>query len=202
MQSIEQMSLYYNYLFHYLKALITKQQVQWLAVYYPDLLLTNTPERLSYFNTLYTKVDGKKYPKDKALFSPFLYGGVEVKATCGSTPPTSKTPKPLIGEQHIAIVNSFDWKAHHRETNNLLAIFWDFINEVPTVSACFYRNDLIVDDWGKIVQPKENGGRTTSVSIMNSDGISKMCSGWLAVIDRPEYIDAFSKKKWIGKKIK
>lgn len=169
---------------------------------YPDLLLTNTLERLSYFNTLYTEVDGKKYPKDKALFSPFSYGGVEVKATCGSTPPASKTPKPLIGEQRIAIVNSFNWKSHHRETNNLLAIFWDFINEVPTVSACFYRNDLIVDDWGKIVQPKENGGRTTSVSIMNSAGISKMCSGWLAVIDRPEYIDAFSKKKWIGKKIK
>jgi len=169
---------------------------------YPDLLLTNTPERLAYFNTLYTEVDGKKYPKDKALFSPFLYGGVEVKSTCGSTPPASKTPKPLIGEQRIAIVNSFDWKAHHRETNNLLAIFWDFINEVPTVAACFYRNDLVINDWGKIVQPKENGGRTTSVSIMNSDGISKMCGGWLAVIDRPEYINAFSKKKWIGKEVK
>lgn len=169
---------------------------------YPDLLLTNTKERIDYFNTLYTEADGKKYPKDKSLFSPFLYGGVEVKATCGSTPPASKVPKPLIGEQRISIVNSFDWKAHHRETNNLLAIFWDFIDEVPTIAACFYRNDLIVDDWGKIVQPKENGGRTTSVSIMNSTGISKMCEGWLAVIDKPEYIDTFSKTKWIGKKVK
>lgn len=166
---------------------------------YPDLLLTNTPDRLSYYNTLYTESDGKKYPKDKALFSPFRFGGVEVKATCGSTPPASKTPKPLIGEQRINIVNSFDWKAHHRETNNLLSIFWDFIDGVPTVAACFYRNDLVVDDWGAIVQPKENGGRTTSVSIMTSDGVSKMCNGWIAVINKPEYRRAFARKKWIGR---
>ena len=44
-----------------------------------------------------------------------------MKATCGSTPPASVMPKPLIGEQRITIVNSFDWKAHYRETNNLLA---------------------------------------------------------------------------------
>ncbi|MCM1023987.1 MAG: hypothetical protein NC395_08030 [Prevotella sp.] len=168
---------------------------------YPDLLLTNTSKRLEHFKKLYTEVNGKKYPKDKASFSPFLYGGIEVKATCGNISSSAKTPKPLIGEQRIARVTSFDWKAHHRETNNLLAIFWDFIDEVPTVAACFYKNDLTVDDWGKIALPKENGGRTTSVSIMRSNGVSKMCAGWLAVIKRREYIDAFSNKKWIGKKL-
>ena len=169
---------------------------------YPDLLLTNTAERLAYYQTLYTIIKGKKYPKDKALFSPFKYGGVEVKATCGSTPPATTRPKPLIGEQRIQLVNSFDWKAHHRETNNLLSIFWDFIDDVPTVAGCFYRNDLVIDDWGRIVQPRENGGRTTSVSIMTSGGVSKMCKGWLAVIDKPEYIEAFAKPRWIGYRVK
>lgn len=168
---------------------------------YPDLLLTNTAKRLSYYQTLYTEIDGKKYPRDKALFSPFLYGGVEVKATCGSTPSASIMPKPLIGEQRIEKVNSFDWKAHHRETNNLLSIFWDFIDEVPTVAGCFYRNDLTIDDWGQIVQPKASGGRTTSVSIMTSAGVRKMCHGWLAVINSPEYIEKFSNRKWIGYRI-
>lgn len=168
---------------------------------YPDLLLTNTPERHSYFKTLYTVVNGKKYPKDKSLFSPFLFGGVEVKATCGSTPSAAVKPKPLIGEQRIENVNSFDWKAHHRETNNLLSIFWDFIDEVPTIAACFYRNDLTIHDWGKIVQPRIEGGRTTSVSIMTSAGVKKMCQGWLAMIDRQEYISAFAKQKWIGYKV-
>lgn len=104
--------------------------------------------------------------------------------------------------QRIALVNSFDWKAHHRETNNLLGIFWDFLNEVPTIVACFYRNDLVIDDWGRIVQPTDGGGRTTSVSIMAKTGIKKMCDGWIAVIDRPEYIDAFSRSKWIGYSVK
>ena len=168
---------------------------------YPDLLLTHTQEQKDYFATLYTVSNGKKYPRDKALFSPYLYGGLEVKATCGSTPPASRVPKPLIGEQRIALVNSFDWKAHHRETNNLLGIFWDFLDEVPTIVACFYRNDLVTDDWGRIVHPTDGGGRTTSVSIMAKTGIKKMCDGWIAVIDRPEYIEAFSRSKWIGYRV-
>ena len=61
---------------------------------YPDLLRTNTNQRLRYYQSLYTEIAGKKHPKDKALFSPFKYGGVEVKATCGSTPFASVTPKP------------------------------------------------------------------------------------------------------------
>ena len=169
---------------------------------YPDLLLTYTQEQKDYFSTLYTVANGKKYPRDKALFSPYLYGGLEVKATCGSTPPASRVPKPLIGEQRITLVNSFDWKAHHRETNNLLGIFWDFLDEVPTIVASFYRNDLVIDDWGRIVHPTDGGGRTTSVSIMAKTGIKKMCDGWIAVIDRPEYIEAFSHSKWIGYRVK
>ena len=169
---------------------------------YPDLLKTNSPHLLAYYQSLYTEIDGKKYPKDKALFSPFRYGGVEVKATCGSTPSASVTPKPLIGEQRIDKLTSFDWKAHHRETNNLLSIFWDFIDEVPTVAACFYRNDLTIDDWGKIVQPKTDGGRTTSVSIMTSNGVKKMCQGWIALIDSEPYINAFASRKWIGYRVK
>lgn len=169
---------------------------------YPDLLRTNTVQRLNYYHSLYIEVDGKKYPKDKAQFSPFKYGGVEVKATCGSTPSASVTPKPLIGEQRISKLTSFDWKAHHRETNNLLSIFWDFINGVPTVAACFYRNDLTVNDWGRIVQPKADGGRTTSVSIMTSAGVRKMCSGWIAVIDSEPYINTLAERRWIGYKVK
>lgn len=169
---------------------------------YPDLLLTNTPKRKAYFETLYTIVDGKTYPKDKALFNPYRYGGVEIKATCGITPPVSQIPKPLIGEQRIGLITSFDWKAHHRETNNLIGILWDFIDEVPTIAAAFYSNGLTIDDWGNIAQPHEGGGRTTSVSIMNSSGVKKMCLGWIAVIDDDRYIETLSHRKWIGYRVR
>lgn len=168
---------------------------------YPDLLLVDTPSKRKYFNTLYTVKNGKKYPIDKEHFSPFKYGGIEVKATCGSTPPASKIPKPLIGEQRIQLINSFDWKAHHRKTNNLLAVLWDFIDGVPTYVAAFYQDKLEVDDWGRIVQPKESGGRTTSVSIMNSRGVKKMCKKWVAVLNEEAYIDLLAQKKWIGYRV-
>lgn len=165
---------------------------------YPDLLLTDTPIKKKYFDSLYTVKAGKKYPKDKESFSPYKYGGLEVKATCGSTPSATTVPKPLIGEQRIELLNSFDWKAHHRTTNHLLGILWDFIDENPTVAACFYQSNLIIDDWGKIVQPTEGGGRTTSVSIMQKSGIKKMCKNWVAILDDPKYLNALSSKKWIG----
>lgn len=169
---------------------------------YPDLLLTDTEEKLQYFSTLFTIINGKRYPISKEAFSPYRYGGIEIKATCGSTPPASKIAKPLVGEQRASLINSFDWKAHHRTTNHLLAILWDFINGNPTIVACFYQDKLEIDDWGKIVQPHDGGGRTTSVSIMQKSGIKKMCNGWIAVLDDPLYIDLLSNKKWIGYKVK
>lgn len=168
---------------------------------YPDLLLTDTPEKKKYFDSLYTIENGKKKPKDKSLFSPYKYYGIEIKASCGSTPSASILPKPLIGEQRIKLINSFDWKAHHRQTNHLLAILWDFIEEIPKIVACFYQDKLTEKDWGKIVQPNESGGRTTSVSIMNRCGIKKMCENWVAIINDEKYIDKLSAKKWIGYRV-
>lgn len=168
---------------------------------YPDVLLLDTPTKRNYFHTLYDTKNGRRYPINKKDFSPFKYGGIEIKATCGSTPPAGKVSKPLIGEQRVSLINGFDWKAHHRETNHLLAVFWDFIEGLPTYVAAFYQDNLIVDDWGKIVKPKEDGGRTTSVSVMNSRGISKMCKNWIAVIDDEQYIELLSKRKWIGYRI-
>lgn len=169
---------------------------------YPDLLLTDTPKKKEYFQSLYTVENGKKYPVSKDAFSPYKYGGIEIKATCGSTPSASIVPKPLVGEQRVLLVSSFDWKAHHRTTNHLLAILWDFIDGNPTIVACFYQDNLEIEDWGRIVQPREGGGRTTSVSIMQKSGIKKMCEGWVAVLDDPQYINLLSNKKWIGYKVK
>lgn len=168
---------------------------------YPDLLLVDTPQKKAYFDTLYTESNGKRYPIDKEHFSPFLYGGIEVKATCGSTPPASNVPKPLIGEQRVNLVNSFDWKAHHRTTNHLLAVLWDFIDGLPTYVAAFYQDNLEIEDWGKIVQPREDGGRTTSVSIMNTRGVKKMCHNWVAVLNDNDYIELLAKRKWIGYRV-
>ena len=159
---------------------------------YPDLL-TMTPEGKKAWEEL------KNNLRDKKPFSPFKTGGIEVKATCGSLP----TPavfvrrgllKPDIGDTRIEYVTGYDWKSHHRETNNLIGMFWDFIEGRPTIVALFYSgNKLTIDDWGTIIQPKAGGGRTTSVSIMTREGVAKMYRGWVVVIDDNRYIDFFNR---------
>jgi hypothetical protein len=159
---------------------------------YPDLLLMDKEGQ-----ALWDKLQGRL--RDKGPFSPFETGGVEVKATCGSVPTPKELAKiglekPDIGDQRISLMRGYDWKAHHRETNNLLAIVWDFIERAPHIVGVFYSNELAEGDWGAIIQPKEGGGRTTSVSIMTRGGVQKMTRAWVAVRQDAEYQDLFSRK--------
>ena len=159
---------------------------------YPDLLLLDDEGRREYESV-------SQRLQEKLPFSPFRTGGIEIKATCGATPSPSVLArkglrKPDIGDQRVELLSGYDWKAHHRETNNLLGILWDFIQGVPVIVAVFYSSDLEEEDWGKIVQPKEGGGRTTSVSIMTKVGIRKMYDGWLCVVDDDRYLRYLDKK--------
>lgn len=158
---------------------------------YPDLLIM-TDEGSALWDTL--KVNNQA----KSPFSGFETGGIEVKATCGSVPDPKffikqGIRKPDIGDERIAFTRGYDWKAHHRETTNLIGLYWDFIDRKPIICAVFFGDNLNENDWGKIVQPKEGGGRTTSVSIMTREGIFKMYQNWLAVIDDKRYVDFLDK---------
>ena len=95
--------------------------------------------------------------------------------------------KPVIGEQRKEYVTGYNWKAHHRETNNLVGLIWDFIDSKPTIVALTYCNYLTEEDWGRTVTPKEGGGRTTSVSIMNKGGVSKMYNGIILSLNDCDY---------------
>jgi hypothetical protein len=156
---------------------------------YPDLLLMNAQglkdwENLKKSNSL----------REKSPFSPFRNGGLEIKATCGSVPsPQDCTKKgitkPDIGDTRIDVLKGYDWKAHHRETTNLIGLLWDFDNtRAPRIVAVFFGNNMTEEDWGTIVKPKEGGGRTTSVSIMSRTGVKRMYENWLVVIDETRYI--------------
>lgn len=163
---------------------------------YPDLLLID-----KHGEKLLENITNHGMMCAKEPFSPFANGGVEVKATCGSVPTPAQLAKkglvkPGIGDQRIEIITTYDWKAHHRETNNLMGIFWDFSSEtrLPFIAGTFFCNSLEEEDWGKIVQPKEGGGRTTSVSIMSRSGIYKLYSNWLTVDENPKYAALFNKR--------
>lgn len=146
---------------------------------YPDLLLLDKKGK-ELFDSL------KDFLRDKAPFSPFKSGGIEVKATCGTVPTEtvlkkSNKTKPVVGETRLDVLKSYDWKAHHRKTNNLFALLWDFEKKSPRIRAIFYSSSLCEDDWGKIIEPKTGGGRTTSVSIMTRNGVAKLYKNWLII---------------------
>ncbi len=165
---------------------------------YPDLLLMDKAGLREW-----RRLDGRW--RDKGPFSPFATGGVEVKATCGNVPTDEvcrklKFPgKPNIGDQRIQLLNGYDWKAHHQETNYLLGLVWDFLERMPRITGVFYCNSLDVlsgkenRHWSPIIQPKSGGGRTTSVSIMTRDGVRHMYSSWVLVYDDKEYKSFFDK---------
>jgi hypothetical protein len=131
-----------------------------------------------------------------------------VKATCGLTPPaTEGQPKPQIGEPRSHLVDKADWKAHHRDTNRMLGLFWDFLDTLPTIVGVFYSNKLFPEDWRKIQLPKEAQevlgegaeeakpvGRTTSVSPMKAKGVKKMGKGWVILPDDPILIKGMGQK--------
>jgi hypothetical protein len=156
---------------------------------YPDLLLLDDAGSLEW-----RKLANRL--REKGPFSPFQTGGFEVKATCGAVPTPLQcqkrgVEKPDMGDQRVQLLTGYDWKAHHKETNHLFGLFWDFIGGCPTIAAVFYRGDLAKSDWGEIVQPKEGGGRTTSVSIMTRNGVKKMYEGWVTFIDQEAYAKFF-----------
>jgi len=157
---------------------------------YPDLCAL-TPEGTAYVAT--RAKNGETSAKQ--FWSPYPFGGVEVKATCGNTPPARKLAKPGIGESRYPILDSAEWKAHHRETNNLLGIYWDFVDGLPTILAVFFRNDLMRTDWGEIIQPKQGGGKTTSVSIMTRPGVEKMGKGWVVLPDSKEILSRLAQPR-------
>ena len=152
---------------------------------YPDLLLMDAHGRKAW-NQLAEHLD------EKTPFSPFAGGGVEVKATCGAVPTPAVCKRrgikrPLIGDSRISCLLGYDWKSHHRSTNNLVGLLWDFVAGRPRVAAVFYAGNLAEDDWGEIVRPRAGGGRTTSVSVMTRSGIRKMYEGWLCVLSSGGY---------------
>lgn len=158
---------------------------------YPDLLLMDDLGESIY------KKHGHEL-QEKKPFSPFIPGGIEVKATCGSVPTGKKLAKkglkkPEMYDQRIEHLQGYTWHAHHRQTNNLLGLYWDFIAGAPFICAAFYSNDLTENDWSEITLPNvEKETRTTSVSNLTRLGVQKLYDGWILCINDTKYIDFFN----------
>ena len=142
---------------------------------YPDLLQNSTPIMKRYFSSC-----------QNSDFIKYKYGGLEVKNTFGTKKANSFL---LIGDQRINYINKkLDWKAHHRETNYLVALLSDYVEGLPKIVALFYSDSLKREDWAAIPKPK-TGSAMTSFSAINSSGFAKLKEGLKICLDKPEYLN-------------
>lgn len=118
--------------------------------------------------------------------------GLEVKCTIGQVETRSNLKR---GQNRIEKLNEITWQAHHQDVKNLLGLIYDFLPldkenfYYPVITGIFYSSELVVDDWGKISGTK---GRNTKVTGLKKSGKEKMGKGWVAIINKKEYIAKYS----------
>ena len=143
---------------------------------YPDLLNVSSPEAAQAFS------GGKR-----EHFILFPHGGIEVKNTCG----IRKTGDLLPGQTRIGNISRPKWKAHHRDTNHLLATYTDFIEGVPVIAAVMYSDRLSAADWSVKHQPKAGSAMTSFCETTNA-GYLKLRAGLILCLNMAEYVGFFA----------
>ncbi len=99
------------------------------------------------------------------------------------------------GESRVGKLVSVTWQAHHREVKQLMGLVWDFVPlgqafNFPMVTGVFHSDNLVRQDWGEI---SGTTGRNTKVTGMRTSGKQKMGRGWVALLNREDYLIAYSR---------
>ncbi len=116
-----------------------------------------------------------------ADFLHFGGGGIEVKNTFGyKRPGVELAPR----ARRIGGVLKPVWKAHHQETNSLLALQSDYINGVPQIVAGYFADNLTPNDWSVKAEPRP-GSTMTAFSQTKASGWQKLRAG--AVFAAPDH---------------
>lgn len=118
--------------------------------------------------------------------------GLEIKSTVGNI---TKGANLRAGQPRVNLLEGITWQAHHREVKKLFGLVWDFVQSehdfnYPKITAAFYADNLVTDDWGEISGTK---GRNTKVTGMRSSGKQKMGEGWVALIDDRNYKEIYQR---------
>jgi len=147
---------------------------------YPDLMNASKPE--------YRKDIELWKANDMKAFVVYPHGGIEVKNTFG----TKKANTFLAqGQTRVGnIKDKLDWKAHHRSTNCLLAIFSDYVEGGPEIVAAMYSDKLAESDWEEKQNPRENSAMT-SFSVTTRSGWEKLRAGLKLCREDARYLSFF-----------
>lgn len=118
--------------------------------------------------------------------------GLEIKCTIGNI---KKGADLRAGNTRISVLENIVWQAHHRDVTELMGVLWDFYAPTqefhyPIITAVFYSEDLIENDWGAI---SGTTGRNTKVSGMKSSGKMKMGDGCIVLLEDDVFTETYQR---------
>lgn len=169
----------------------------------PDILSLDTQRLLTYYQKCFELKNGRPIPL-KSSFSPFKFGGLEVKCCIGESSDKQKKSYSLEHDGNgfdlycprVGYINNINWWAHHANSTALLGLYYDYYSQnsnIPQVLAGFY-SALSSDDWQKVSVGKAESKKTSNTSL-NKTGKQKMKSNCVFYCSDPEYVEQFKKMK-------
>ncbi|MDD6208938.1 MAG: hypothetical protein PUB10_10510 [Clostridiales bacterium] len=161
----------------------------------PDILSVDTKEIQDYYENCFITVNERSVPI-KDLFTPFKYGGLEVKCSIGSSGKPQNTRYIQdhghtfdLYEPRVGYLNGITWWAHHSSSSNLLGLYYDYYekeNGIPQILAAMY-STLTETDWYKVSTGNPQNKKTSNTSL-NKSGLQKMKNNCLFCCSDDEYI--------------
>lgn len=161
----------------------------------PDILSLDTEEAQRYYQSCFNHVNGRPVPI-KEQFTPFKYGGLEVKCSIGSSG-KAQTARFAMEHGHpfglydsrVGYLNGITWWAHHSSSSNLLGLYYDYYapeNHIPQIIAALYA-ELTGPDWNKVSTGDPQNKKTSNTSL-NQSGLSKMKNNCLFCCSDEDYL--------------
>lgn len=168
----------------------------------PDIIFVRDEEEKYHYEKCFITENELRYPS-KALFTPFKYGGIEVKCTIGD--PITKYRDKIAGiypgkknfelyMPRFHFLSNLNWWAHHTYSANLLGLYYDYYDcagNLPQIIAVF-NSELNQSDWNKVSIGTDSGKKTSNTSL-NVLGKAKMKNNCICVLDDQRYISQLRK---------
>jgi hypothetical protein len=71
--------------------------------------------------------------------------------------------------------------SHHRQTNTVLVVAWNYFGGFPKILSAFFANNLTAEDWKIGSVPKNDNSKPTSSASLLKSGMDKIRMGWMFV---------------------
>lgn len=121
--------------------------------------------------------------------------GIQIKTTSGSIKTSENLilDESLITQTRVSKLSSLTWQSHHQKCTNLMGVIWDFINNIPVITAIYYIDGLSENSWAKVKKDNVKSEKgTNDVSSLKSFELNKMYKeGKVLILDDSTYINKY-----------